>query len=194
MTSEKCLEIYGTSFNNIVMKILLVMVASVDGKANKGNSSNVTEWTSKEDQSHFGALLKASKLILVGRKTFEQYKSTLSNLDDALCVVLTKGSDSQKDILPGQSLWFTGDSLDRVIQRLEKLDHQKALLIGGPTVNEAFLKAGLVNEVWLTIEPRLLGSGLNVAGNEPLNIEMQLMSVTKLNRNGTLLVKYKVFV
>lgn len=40
------------------MKVILVMVMSVDGNITKGVEEKIYEWTSKEDQRYFLATLK----------------------------------------------------------------------------------------------------------------------------------------
>jgi len=65
------------------------------------------------------------------------------------------------------------------------------LLLGGASLNNSFFKANFVNELWLTLEPKLFGSGNDLAGNAELDINLELFEMEKLNSQGTLLLKYK---
>jgi dihydrofolate reductase len=66
------------------------------------------------------------------------------------------------------------------------------LLVGGATINGLFLKHNLVDELFLTIEPKIFGSGKNMTEGKLLNSKLQLKSVKKINKIGTLLLKYKI--
>jgi dihydrofolate reductase len=75
---------------------------------------------------------------------------------------------------------------------MSDLNYKKILLVGGATINGLFLKDKLVDEFYLTIEPRLFGTGKNIIEKQILNTKMTLMNVKKINNAGTLLLKYKI--
>jgi len=64
------------------------------------------------------------------------------------------------------------------------------LLVGGPHVATSFLKEQLVDELWLTIEPRIFGKGGNFVIEDDLDIDLALLSCEKVNERGTLITKY----
>ena len=56
----------------------------------------------------------------------------------------------------------------------------------------SFLKEQLIDEVWLTIEPKIFGTGGNFVIEEELDIDLKLLSCEKVNEQGTLITKYAV--
>ena len=64
------------------------------------------------------------------------------------------------------------------------------LVVGGGLTNALFLKSKLVNEVYLTIEPRLFGVGTNLLNEKNIDVQLRLTSIMKLNKQGTLHLKY----
>ena len=66
------------------------------------------------------------------------------------------------------------------------------LLVGGANVATSFLKEQLVDELWLTIEPKIFGTGGNFVIEEELDINLRLLSCEKVNDQGTLITKYAV--
>jgi riboflavin biosynthesis pyrimidine reductase len=66
------------------------------------------------------------------------------------------------------------------------------LVVGGAHIGTSFLKEQLIDELWLTIEPRILAAGSNFAIEEKLDINLQLISCEKVNEKGTLITKYAV--
>jgi dihydrofolate reductase len=66
------------------------------------------------------------------------------------------------------------------------------LVAGGAQIATSFLKEELIDELWLTIEPKIFGSGKNFVADEKLNIKLDLLSSEKVNERGTLINKYKI--
>lgn len=172
------------------MKVILVMVQSIDGKITRWEDQNVYEWTSSEDKKHFRQLIKEVRLMVMGRKTFELARPKPQ--EGILRVVVTKNPpEFQSEQVPNQ-LEFTSASLKVIVQNLEKRGYKTMLLVGGAALNTAFLKEGLVDELWLTVEPKIFGSGKKIVGEEKMDVKLKLYDLKKLNDQGALLLKYKV--
>ena len=172
------------------MKVILAMVMSVDGKTTKWNDSKIYEWTSKEDQNHFSSLVKNSRVIIMGRKTFVAAKSIIKLSPKQLRIILTRNPEEYGNISIAGQLEFTDDSPKEILKKLKARGYTQVLLAGGEHVNASFFKEHLINEAWLTVEPHIFGSGNNLVAEEKLNIKMQLKSIRRLNKNGTMLLKY----
>ncbi len=174
------------------MKIVIVAVASVNGKITKGDDSNIYSWTSKEDSRFFFSLIEKSNLIVMGSKTYEAAKKLIKHKKNRLRIVLTKNPKRYlKESMKGM-LEFTNEGPLELTKRLEGKGYKKILLVGGGEINVLFLKSKLVNEIYLTIEPKIFGTGKNLVGESDFESQLQLISARKLNEQGTLLLKYKV--
>lgn len=171
------------------MKITLLYVASVDGKITK-SGQGPSKWSSKEDAEYFLSVLRKSKLIVMGSNTFAV--SNVKPVEGVLRVVLTSNPQRYKQFeLPGQ-LEFKNEEPQELIERLEKLGFKKMTLVSGRRLTTAFFRHKLIDEVWLTLEPKLFGLGDSLVNDEEFDIELKLVSLQKLNNQGTLLLKYKV--
>jgi riboflavin-specific deaminase-like protein len=100
-------------------------------------------------------------------------------------VVIATGSDASLPGLGGQVEYArVGDDLPLLMARLRE-DHgvRSVLCEGGPTLNSHLLAAGLVDELFLTLNPKLAGgaSALTiVAGRELVEpVELDLVSVAE---------------
>jgi dihydrofolate reductase len=174
------------------MNIVLAMVMSVDGKITKDNDPNIYSWTSNEDQQFFTTLIKNNNVIIIGGKTYDAVKQNIKLESGKLRIVLTRQLYRYvSDSIPG-ILEFSNETPLHLIKRLEELGFTNCLLASGSTVATLFLKAGLVNEIYLTVEPRIFGSGKFLVSNEVMDISLTIVSVEKLNEQGTLLLHYKV--
>lgn len=167
------------------------MVVSLDGKSTKGKLKN-QQWASKEDQNHFQSLIASSNLIVMGRKTHEAAKPIIRLQKEKLRIVLTQDPERFKTSTVTGQLEFSSESPALLLKRVEKAGYKKLLLVGGSNINTLFFKAKLVDEIWLTVEPKIFGLGNGMVDNIKIDVRLQLESIEKLNKNGTLLLKYKV--
>ncbi|MBI3120028.1 MAG: dihydrofolate reductase family protein [Candidatus Kerfeldbacteria bacterium] len=169
------------------MKIVLVMVATADGVISKRIDQTV-DWSSKEDKKIFIEETKKLGTIIMGSTT---YRVIGRHLPGRLNVVLT--SDPAKfanQTIPGE-LEFMCGTPQEIVGVLEKRGVTSAALIGGPTTNAAFLKAGLVNELLLSIEPRIFGMGINLSEGQDLDLRLKLLEHRLLNPDVVLL-RYQI--
>jgi len=66
------------------------------------------------------------------------------------------------------------------------------VVVGGPHVAASFLEAGLIDELWLTIEPRIFGAGDLFIPDVKLDIQLKLLSSETVNELGTMITKYEI--
>jgi dihydrofolate reductase len=174
------------------MHITLVMVASINGKITKGNDPIVSHWSSPEDQEHFSRFTHASNLLIMGRKTYEIAKSMMHHTPDRLRVVMTsKPEEFQKDAI-SQQLEFTSKGPKELVQELEASGYTQALLVGGASTNALFFQEHLVNDIYLTVEPKIFGTGNPLIIDMPVDLDLHLKSIKQLNSQGTLLLHYSI--
>jgi dihydrofolate reductase len=174
------------------MKLILVMVTSLDGRSTKGNETDNHTWTSPEDQKHFIEIIENAKLIIMGSKTFEPAKENMKHKEGRLRVIITRTPEKyDNEKIPGQ-LEFTNESPTDLIKRLENQGCTEGYLVGGAHTNTEFFKQKLVTEIWQTLEPKILGVGNGIVGDEKIDVSLKLISEDKLNDKGTLLLKYSV--
>ncbi len=174
------------------MKIIMAAVSSLNGKITKRNDPNIYTWTSKEDSQLFFSLIEKNNLIVMGSKTYEAARSLIKLKKGKLRVVLTRNPKKYSKETIKEMLEFSSENPLQLIKRLENRGYKKILLVGGATINSLFLKSKLVNEIYLTLEPKIFGSGKSLLNEESLDISLKLISTKKLNRQGTILLKYKV--
>lgn len=175
------------------MKIVLVVVTSIDGITSQEGASSEAHhvWASEEDQDFFKKARDKFKLLLMGRKTYEAASYQMIHKLGKLRVVFTRNPEKYLDKKIPDQLEFTAESPDELIKKLEKRGYSEALLVGGADISGEFFKYNLVNEIWQTIEPVLLGKGSGIIGITK-DVKLKLLSLEKLNEKGTLLLKYKV--
>lgn len=174
------------------MKVVLLMVSSINGKVTKGADPNIYTWTSKEDQEKFFKEIKKYNLIVMGRNTYDSAKKIMKLSSDQLRIILTRNPDNfKKETVPDQ-LEFSNESPTELIKRLGKKGYDKMLLVGGGEINTLFLKLNLIDEIHLTIEPQIFGSGKTLINESELDVQLKLLKIYRLSSLGTLHLVYKI--
>ncbi len=155
---------------------------TADGKIAK-TSDHFPDWTSKEDKKYFFETTKKHGAVLMGEKTFKTFSKPLP---ERLNVVFTleKNPPEMKGVK-----WVSGE-VENVLEELERGGYKSAILGGGSYLNTQFLKKKLIDEIWLTIEPKIFGDGLGIFGGD-FDQDLRLISVEKINENSVV-IKYKV--
>ena len=170
------------------MKLILMMAMTVDGIIAKDKNQNA-DWTSKSDKKVFIAETKKHKAIIFGQTTFEVMGSRPLPKRFNLVLSLTPEKFKSKEI-PGVLEYFKG-SPKEVLNYIKKNGYQTAILGGGAGTNAAFLKANLVDEVLITVEPKIFGRGLNFTEGQDLDMELELLESKEIGDNAIQL-RYKV--
>jgi dihydrofolate reductase len=172
------------------MKIILIFVSTLDGKVTKWGDPHVSLWSSHQDQDYYKKVWDESKLIVMGSNTFNADKINPSASHQI--IVMTSHPDKYKNLeIPGQ-IEFTNETPVDLVYRFKIKDHQQMLVVGGPHVATSFLNGQLIDELWLTIEPKIFGMGDNFATDAKLDIKLRLFHCEKVNDGGTLITKYAV--
>ena len=160
----------------------MVMAQTLDGKIAK-SSDHFPDWTSREDKRFFHRISKEVGVVIMGEKTFATFSSPLK---DRLNVVFTMQESPEET--PGVK-WVKGDP-ENVLRGLEEMGYKTAILGGGAFVNGMFLEKKLVDEIMVTIEPKIFGDGISLFKGG-FDVNLKLNEVEKINDNVVVL-KYEV--
>lgn len=167
------------------MKVTLLMAMTADGKIAK-HAAHLADWTSREDKKFFVKKTKEARVIIMGLNTFQTFPQALPN---RLNVVMHLPTDTPPP--PADNVEFTSAPPSQLLAGLEQRGYTEVILGGGSTINGLFLKQGLIDEIYLTVEPKLFGTGLDLFANADVDINLELLEVNKLN-DQTLQLHYRV--
>lgn len=167
------------------MKVTCYMAISVDGFITKNESDN--DWISKTDWNQFYSYINANDAIIMGRKTMEQFGDEFP-VESKLNIVLTNDTKLHKD---DANVIITAGTPKEILDLATDRTASNILLVGGADLNLQFLKAGLIDELVVSIQPILIGKGISLFGNDELNNKLELISSRSINKE-IVLIKYKV--
>lgn len=174
------------------MNVILVMVETVDGKTTLWHEPKIHGWSSKEDQAHFRSLLESHSLLVMGRKTYETIQHQITPTSKLRRIILTQRPEDYTDRRIDGQLEFSDESPSALVQRMEHEGYTSMLLVGGSEINESFLSNRLINECYITIEPKFFGSGKPLFAEANVNISLELVNMKRLNKQGTVVLQYTI--
>ena len=172
------------------MKTILIFVTTLDGKVTKWGDPNIKAWSSHQDQDYYKKVWNDSRLIVMGINTFNA--DPLKPSPSHHYIIMTGHPDKYKSSEVLHQLEFTNESPVELTTRFKKQGYEQMLVAGGPHIATSFLKEQLIDELWLTLEPKIFGVGGNFVIEEKLEINLALIHCEKVNERGTLITKYGV--
>lgn len=185
------------------MRCFIIAALSADGFIAK-NDAHAAVWTSKEDKKRFVELTKKAGVVVMGSKTWKTlgrplkervnivYTTKPEEIEkDAAAVGLITNDSSNGSIIPATgSVETTQLSPAKLLKELEDRGFKEVAICGGSHVYTSFMKAMVVDTLYLTIEPVVFGSGIPLF-KEELHYRLELKDVAKTD-TGALLLEYKV--
>ena len=165
------------------MNVILVMALTVDGKIGK-SPNHFPDWTGTEDKKFFAEISKQAGAIIMGSKTFDTFGTPLPNRKN---IILTR--DKQR-LSKWKNLVYTDQKPREILEGLESEGFADVILAGGSLVNSLFAEENLIDEIIVTISPKVFGYGISLFSEE-ISMELELKEMKKIGRNLVWL-KYKV--
>jgi len=173
------------------MRVVMIAAQSLDGFITRHGEPG-SAFTSAEDKAHFRAAVAGFDACVFGGETYRVSRGFIRDRFPGrpLRVVVTRDpARFAADAIPG-GLEFTAARPLDIADSLRTRGCRQCALLGGGQIHSLFLEAGLVDEVWLTVEPVLFGGGTPLVAR-PASISLELQASEKLGAS-TLLLKYRV--
>lgn len=153
------------------MKIILYPSITIDGFI-ANLDGECYSWINPADEERYEDVVVRCGCVIVGRKTYEQYKSDYPSKKDVVTYVCTSSHIYQDE----ERMKFISGSPQEMLSTIEKDGFSEAVLCGGGEVNGLFASAGLVDEIILSINPHCLGNGIPLFGSYKPRLSMELIS------------------
>lgn len=168
------------------MQAFIIVAHTADGfiapTDTAGQAMPSTVWTSGADKKKFVELTKKAGAIIMGLTTFNTIGKALPGRLNI--VYAPKGTP------PIEGVMMTDLSPKELLADLYSKGHKEVAICGGSTIYTMFMQSGLVNKIYITIEPKIFGQGLTIF-NKPISTDLKLVSVEKLS-DDVLFLEYDV--
>jgi dihydrofolate reductase len=166
------------------MKVFIIAALTADGYIGLDESHRATSWTTKADKIFFVKRTKEAGTVVMGRKTFDTFGKPLK---DRRLIILTSIPES----ITVEGVEGSNESAADLVARLEREGVKELAVCGGASVYTQFLEAGLVDEIYLTIMPKIFGTGVPLFGTAQ-DADLELIQSERLEDGNSVLVHYRV--
>jgi dihydrofolate reductase len=162
------------------MKVLLYITLTANGCFSRENHD--ISYISDEVISDLKNIIKKTGNVILGRKAYEvlSKKTDFLKKEDPMIFVISKNTTLTSDNLRVNYVTF---GPKRIIEFIEEDDYDKTLILGGSKTASLFIKENLVDEIYINIEPFLLGNGTKFFCEYPLEKRLELISTNKISNN-----------
>ena len=166
----------------------IIVATSKDGYiARDKDADPSTVWTSREDKKRFVELSKRIGTIILGLNTFNTVPR-----DEHGNVRPLKGRHhivyADRAIAPHPDVEATMDKPDVLLKKLSDRGVREVAICGGASIYRMFYDAGLVDKIYLTVEPVAFGSGIPFL-KENIEDKFKLVKEETVG-NGTIFREY----
>ncbi len=176
------------------MHVLLLAVVSLDGCLTRHDATGAGGLSSDADHHHFVTTLASCDASICGRSTYMGERDRLQQLvrqgttTRRRMVMTRQPAAFAEDVVPGL-LEFTDRDPAAILDDLRADGRQRVAVLGGGEVYNQFLALDLVDELSLTVEARIFGTGVRLAGQtNPIDPRFTLQSVNRIGP-GTMLLQ-----
>ncbi|MGD9128968.1 MAG: dihydrofolate reductase family protein [Candidatus Woesebacteria bacterium] len=207
------------------MNVFIIAAISADGFIAQDKEQSSLNWTTKADTKFFVERTKKAAVVVMGRKTYQTIKPKYRPFKNRLNIVYSRDDSWLRDdeklfleqtvkegwLAQPTQFYVTQDNPKNLISSLKKKNIKEVAICGGVSIYTKFMQAGVVNKIYLTVEPVLFGSGLKLfnqslspaallgsattatatAKNKDFQA-LQLVAVKKLGDEGAVLLEYDV--
>jgi dihydrofolate reductase len=171
------------------MNILLDISISLNGFIARENGDE--DWISDDGWINFQQVAEKYNNFVLGRETYEQVTSRNKkyNFDNVKCehkVIVTR--DRNFLTLNGYAIVL---SPEQAVQYIESKGCDKLFLAGGGKLSSSFIKAGLVDELSITVNPHVIGKGRPMFGPDDFDLPLKLSGHEEIS-SGRIRIRYEV--
>jgi dihydrofolate reductase len=168
------------------MKIIWSPAVTLDGNIAKADGNS--DWPTEADGNQFHELIKKCGCVIVGKNTYNQYKGEVFPVEGAITFVWTRNPKAGEK---AKGVEYISGSPEQVVEAISSKGYAECVLAGGSITNDAFVGAGLVDEISATIYPLLFGNGMRLLSGSNIDLKLEFLDSTTIG-DGVIRNRYKV--
>jgi dihydrofolate reductase len=163
----------------------LVSGCSIDGRI-CDSTGHYSHHTSIQDRRLLKKRMRNAECLIIGRVT---YQHVSKRLPDKPTIVFSRKYNIVRQ--RGNIYWINPERFD-VLNLLRTINVKSALILGGARTYAWFANKDLIDDLYITIEPELFGTGKNlfsIKGFRPKRL--RLVQFSRISSGGALLLHYE---
>ncbi len=173
-------------------KIILGLAVTLDGYI-EGNNGEY-DWCFTDQDYGLNEFFSRVDTIFIGRKSYEIAQQHAENNNGEIAPGMPRMkeyvfSNTLKSVKEGATL-ISGDSMNEA-RKIIAQPGKDIWLFGGASLTDALMKEGLVDELWMSVHPLLLGSGKPLFRQQDIRTQLTLLEC-KPYETGLVSLRYRI--
>lgn len=158
------------------MKVILYMAISLNGMIAK--SDDDTSWISKEEWDSYSLAVRTAGNLIVGHRTYciLTKQPEFSEFKDVKIVVVAQ--ENFQTLAPNHLVAHSPKEALEILKVFEEV-----VVAGGGALNASFMEENLVDEIFIDIEPIVLGKGIPLFRDKNFERNLKLVGQKKISEN-----------
>ena len=163
-------------------KLVLYIAVSLDGYI--ATSEHGMDWLFSiegEGDNGFAKFYDTVDTVLIGRTTYDwilQQEKTVDKIyNDKKCYVFTRTKR-----LANKHIVFIHKDAAKFVKELKQKDGKNIWVVGGGKLLQVFMKEKLVDELFITIAPIILGKGIPLFRDNDFQTHLSLININRYNQ------------
>ncbi len=172
-----------------LVKVILYLATTPNGMI--ATIDDDTSWVTETEWAGFSGMIKKAGNMVVGRRTYEvMLKNDEFNKSDfnKIKIIVLSGSTVK---VHNSKLVSIAKSPQEALNALEKQGFKTIMVCGGGRLNASFMRENLIDEIYLDIEPIMIGRGIRLFTEADFERKLELIKAKELSKNEIQL-HYKV--
>jgi dihydrofolate reductase len=172
-------------------KVILGLAVTLDGFIEGPNGEY--DWCFTDQDYGLNEFFSRVDTIFIGRKSYEIARQHASNNNGEV----VPGMPPMKEYVFSNTLkqvegatLVAGDSMAEA-RKIKELPGKDIWLFGGASLTDALMKEGLVDELWMSVHPLLLGSGKPLFRQQNSRTQLTLLD-SKTYETGLVSLRYQI--
>ena len=141
-------------------------------------SDDSASWISKEECNSYSLAVRTAGNLIVGHRTYNilTKQPEFSEFKDVKLIIV-----AQDDFQTLAQNHLVAHSPKEALKLLS--DFEKVVVAGGSTLNASFVEENLIDEIFIDIEPIILGQGIPLFRDKNFERNLKLVSQKKISDN-----------
>ncbi|RYY25042.1 MAG: dihydrofolate reductase [Chitinophagaceae bacterium] len=173
-------------------KVILGLAVTLDGYIEGPNGEY--DWCFTDQDYGLNEFFSRVDTIFIGRKSYEMARKHADNNNGEVVPGMPPMkeyvfSNTLKTVDKGAIL-VSGNSMAEAL-KIKETSGKDIWLFGGASLTDALMKEGLVDELWMSVHPILLGSGKPLFRPQEARTKLSLLD-SKTYETGLVSLKYSI--
>ncbi|MGD7043218.1 dihydrofolate reductase family protein [Jeotgalibacillus proteolyticus] len=162
-------------------KVVLFIAQSLDGYIATHDDS--LDWlfsVEGEGDNGYAEFFSTVDTVLMGKRTYDwvmQQENGVFPYPDKKCYIFSKADNEDTEYVT-----FISGDISQFITNLKKEEGRDIWVVGGGNLLHSFFKEGLVDELRITVAPRVLGDGIPLFKKGDYHLDLSLSGTRTFNQ------------